>query len=203
MGWCGGLARASGPASQWGRAHPPLGGVHNHACYREGPRRKSLLWPAGHTSRPAYPSRPLLLHHLPLQALLYSLFLKQPVGLPPCSGLFHTHLCCWALHSPCRSQFESFCFPHQQPPPHPGLPALLRLNCVPPCCRVEAHIAVTIIHRSDGWIIGLSGLFHAFSPLHPQFSAQCGQRSGQPCLSTAPDQARAAESGTVGRSHPG
>lgn len=138
-------------------------------------RRKSLLWPAGHASRPAYPSRPLLLHHLPLQALLYSLFLKQPVGLPPCSGLFHTHLCCWALHSPCRSQFESFCFLHRRPPPHPGLPALLRFNCVPPCCHFEAHTAVTVIRRSNGWIVGLSGLFHAFFPCTPNFQLSAGR----------------------------
>lgn len=103
-----------------GRAHPPLGGFHSHACHREGPRRESLPWPASHTCRPAYPGSPLLLHHLPLQALLHFLFLQRPVGLPACSRLFHTRLCCWALHSPCRSQLESFCSPTGGPRPAPG-----------------------------------------------------------------------------------
>ena len=108
-----------------GRAHPPLGGFHSHACHREGPRRESLPWPASHTCRPAYPGSPLLLHHLPLQALLHFLFLQRPVGLPACSRLFHTRLCCWALHSPCRSQLESFCSPTGGPRPAraPSLPS--------------------------------------------------------------------------------
>lgn len=42
------------------------------------------------------------------------------VGLPPCSGLFHALLCCRALHSPCRSQLESFCSPAGAPHATPG-----------------------------------------------------------------------------------
>lgn len=70
-------------------------------------RRKSLLWPAGHIQA-RLPQPPLLLHHLPLQALLYSLFpSKQPVGLPPAIALPH-HLCCWASTHPAGLSLESF-----------------------------------------------------------------------------------------------
>lgn len=201
-GWGRGLAGASGPV----RSRPSSSsfGWFSQPCLPSRRSEKGILAVACESHiQPTYPGRPLLLHHLPLQALLHFLCLKRPVGLPPCSRLFHTCLCCWALHSPCRSQLESFCFSHWRPPPHPRLPALLRFNCVPPCCHFEAHIAVTIIRRSNGWIVGLSGLFHAFSLPHPQFSALCGQRSCQSCLSTATDRARVVESGTVGKSHPG
>lgn len=69
----------------------------------------------------ARPPQPPPLASPPSSAGPSVLSLLKTAGGPPLPAQGSSTLpCCWALHSPCRSQFESFCFLHRRPPPHPG-----------------------------------------------------------------------------------
>lgn len=118
VGWGGvGLARASGPASQWAAL------ILLWVVFTTKPAIEKEILTVYRGSHPGrLPQPPLLLHHLPLQAFCTLSSSRHPAGGPPSLLQGSSTLTSAAGPStlPCRSQFESFCFLHRQPHPTPG-----------------------------------------------------------------------------------